>query len=96
MQRLFVLVFGAALVIGSTPSFARGGGLGMGRGAGAGIARGMGPRVGNRVRGGIGRGARIRMPATTNPIPSPQAGPAQAPIINGPLNSNGLPSMGGV
>jgi hypothetical protein len=29
-----------------------------------------------------------------NAIPAPLPEPAQAPVINGPLTSNGMPSMG--
>jgi hypothetical protein len=96
-------VLAVTSVVDSTPGFARGAGHGMGRGGGVGISRGagvgirgMGAGMGRTTGAGIGRGAGTRqMPAVENPIPGPLSSPAQAPIINGPLNSNGLPSMGG-
>jgi hypothetical protein len=100
MQHLFGTAFAVtciigSTVIGSTPGFARAGAPGMVRGAGVGMEHGAGAGMGGRARIGIGRGAAVRqMPARPNPIPAPLSEPAQAPIINGPLNSNGLPSMG--
>jgi len=45
--------------------------------------------------GGIGHGFHSRIGAFHNRIPAPLAPPAQAPVINGPLNPTGLPTMGG-
>jgi hypothetical protein len=102
MQRLFATVFavtGVICLLGSTPGFARGfghgAGAGIGRGAGVGIGRGAGVGIRRGMGGGMGRGAGLRQVPVQNRIPAPLAAPAQAPIINGPLNSNGMPSMGG-
>jgi hypothetical protein len=96
MQRLFATLFAVTcLIIGSTPSFARMGGPGIARGAGIGISQGAGAGIGRRGGIGIRRGAGVRqMTPRLNAIPAPLAEPAQAPIINGPLTPNGLPSMG--
>jgi hypothetical protein len=94
MRRLFatmLAVTGVICVIGSTPVFARG----IGHEAGAGIARGAGVGVRTGTGARIGRGTGFRqMPAMQNRIPAPLPTPPQAPIINGPLTPNGLPSMG--
>jgi hypothetical protein len=82
MKRVFAAVLAVACVVGSTPSFARGGFA-----HGAGFANGSG-------RGGFGRNPGIlfgtpapQMPAFENRIPAPLSAPAQAPIINGPCSS---------
>src|SRR5262245_16585012 len=77
------LVLTLVCVVGSShPGFARGGGGG---------AHGSGL--------GLGRGARGVPPPPTpslqGRIPAPLPSTPLAPIINGPLNSNGLPSTGG-
>jgi hypothetical protein len=93
MQRLFATVFTVTCIIGSTPGFARSGAPGIARGTG--IAH-VGAGVGHRVGAGIGRGAGLRqVPGLQNRIPAALPPPPQAPIINGPLTPNGLPSMGG-
>jgi hypothetical protein len=96
MQRHFATVFSATCALAillavtstaSTPVFARGGVHGMARGAGAGTGR--------TARIGIGRGVETpRLTPQLNAIPAPLSEPQQAPIINGPLTWNGLPSMG--
>jgi hypothetical protein len=73
MKRVFAIVLAAACVVGSTPSFARGGsGHGFGRG---GIARDPTTLLGASPP-----------PSATfqSRIPAPLAAPAQAPVINGP------------
>jgi hypothetical protein len=41
-----------------------------------------------------GIGSQPRISAFHNRIPAPLAPPSQAPVINGPLNPTGLPTMG--
>jgi hypothetical protein len=76
MKRVFAIVLAAACIIGSTPSFARGGGAGGGHGFG---------------RGGFTRNPTTLLGASPAPspgfqsrIPAPLAAPSQAPVINGP------------
>src|SRR2546430_14793418 len=73
MKRVFAIVLAAACVVGSTPSFARGGG-GHGFGHG-GIARKPTTLFGASPP-----------PSATfqNRIPAPPAAPSQAPVINWP------------
>jgi hypothetical protein len=85
MKLLFAAIFIVASIVGSTSSWAA---QGSDRGVmhGSGIARGT---------SGIGPGAPIRQaPNMQGRIPAPLPPPSQAPVINGPLNSNGLPPMG--
>jgi hypothetical protein len=102
MQRLFATVSSATCALAillavtstaSTPVFARGGVHGMARGAG--IPHRAEAGTGRTARIGIGRGVATRqVTPQLNAIPAPLPEPQQAPIINGPLTSNGLPSMG--
>jgi hypothetical protein len=105
MQRLFAMMLSVTFVfatlfavisaIGITPVLARGTAHSIARGAGAGIAHVAGAGIGRRGRVGIGRGVAARqVTPRLNAIPAQLPEPAQAPIINGPLSSNGLPSMG--
>jgi hypothetical protein len=84
MKRVFAVVVAAACVVGSTPSFARGG-FGHGGGFRGGFGHGGG------FRGGFVRNPTTllgspapRMPAFQNRIPAPLAAPTQPPVINGP------------
>jgi hypothetical protein len=73
MKRVFAVVFAAACVVGSTPSFARGGFRHGGfRG---GFVRNPTTLLGSPAP---------RMPTFQNRIPAPLAAPAQPPVINGP------------
>ena len=78
MQRLFATVLAVTCVVGSTPSFARGGAHGSGVG---------GP--GRNPTNLLGAPA-PQMPAFENRIPSPLPPPAQAPSINGPVSQPAL------
>jgi hypothetical protein len=78
MKPFFALLLAATCVVGSTPSFARGGG-----GHGGGFAHaGGGGFVRNPTRL-LGSPA-PQMPAFENRIPAPLAAPSQPPVINGP------------
>jgi len=84
MKRVFAVVLAAACVVGSTPSFARGG-FGHGGGFRGGFGHGGG------FRGGFVRNPTTllgspapRMPAFQNRVPAPLAAPTQPPVINGP------------
>ena len=44
---------------------------------------------------GFAHGPHSRITTFHNRIPAPLASPPQAPVINGPLNPTGLPTMGG-
>jgi len=84
MKRVFAVVLAAACVVGSTPTFARGG-----FGHGGGFRGGFGD--GGGFRGGFVRNPTTllgspapRMPAFQNRIPAPLAAPTQPPVINGP------------
>jgi hypothetical protein len=82
MKRVFAIVLAAACVIGSTPSFARGGGgHGFGRG---GFARNPTTLLG---------ASSPASPTFQSRIPAPLAAPSQAPVINGP---SGRSPYGGV
>jgi hypothetical protein len=73
MKRVFAMVLAAACVVGSTPSFARGGGhVGGFRG---GIVRNPTTLLGAPAPSA---------PAVENRIPAPLAAPTQPPVINGP------------
>jgi hypothetical protein len=74
MKRVFAVVLAAACVVGSTPSFARGG-FGHGGGFRGGFVRNPTTLLGSPAP---------RMPAFQNRIPAPLAAPAQPPVINGP------------
>jgi hypothetical protein len=84
MKHVFAVVLAAACVVGSTPSFARGG-----FGHGGGFRGGFGD--GGGFRGGFVRNPTTllgspapRMPAFQNRVPAPLAAPTQPPVINGP------------
>jgi hypothetical protein len=81
MTRVFtVMLIAAACVVGSTPSFARGGVVHL-------LARGG---VGHGLDDGFVRhpatllGASPPSPTFENRIPAPLAAPVPAPVINGP------------
>ena len=91
MKRLFAAVLAVACIMGSNPSFARGG-----LAHGAGFAHGTGR--GNFVRNPttlLGNPA-PRMPTFQNRIPAPLSEPAQAPIINGPMSQPAFRGMTGI
>ena len=67
MKRVFAVVLAAACVVGSTPSFARGG-FGHGGGFRGGFVRNPTTLLGSPAP---------RMPAFQNRIPAPLAAPAQ-------------------
>jgi hypothetical protein len=74
MKRVFAVALAAACVVGSTPSFARGG-FGHGGGFRGGFVRNPTTLLGSPAP---------RMPAFQNRIPAPLAAPTQPPVINGP------------
>jgi hypothetical protein len=75
MKRVFtVMLIAAACVVGSTPSFARGG-VGHGLGGGGGIVRNPTTLLG---------ASPPPSPTLESRIPAPLAAPAPAPVINGP------------
>jgi hypothetical protein len=77
-------VLAVACVLGYSPAFA------------AGVHGGGGHATGGMARQG-GRVPRVPLPNVPNTesrIPAPLAAPAQAPVINGPVGSSGLPPMG--
>jgi hypothetical protein len=85
MQRLFAVVLAVACVVASTPSLARGG-----------FAHGGG-------RGGFVRDPTVRFgtgaaqtPAFENRIPALLPGPAQAPVINGPMSQPAFRGLTGI
>jgi hypothetical protein len=84
MQRLFAAVLAVACVVGSTSSYARGAGHGF---AGHGFVRNPTTLLGNPAP---------QMPAFENRIPAPLSGPAQAPIINGPMSQPAFRGMTGI
>jgi hypothetical protein len=75
MKRVFAIVLAAACIVGSTPSFARGG-FGLGGGFRGGFVRNPTTLLGSPGR---------QTPVFQSRIPAPLASPAQAPVINGPL-----------
>jgi hypothetical protein len=92
MKRIFIAMVAVVLAAGLTPASA----AGMHGGGGAG---GGGMHVGGTHAGVSGiRGLRAaptpREPNMQSRIPAPLPAPTQPPAINGPLNSNGMPSMG--
>jgi hypothetical protein len=79
MKRLLAVVCAMAYLAGSSPVFAASAQRG---------ARGPRPVIGQESHV-------PRVPTNhLNRIPAPLPPPEQPPIINGPLNPNGLPSMG--
>lgn len=81
MKRVFVagaLLAVAACSVGSTSSFARGGGVAHG----AGFARGSSGAVHDPTTL-LGNPA-PQMPTFENRSPAPLASPSQAPVVNGP------------
>ena len=88
MKRIFVAMVAVVLAAGLTPASA----AGMHGGGGGMHAGGM--HAGG-VRGIRGlRAPTLREPNMQSRIPAPLPAPAQPPVINGPLNPNGMPSMG--
>jgi hypothetical protein len=79
MRRLLAVVLALTCVVGSTPSFARGG---HAHGSGGGSVK-QDPTI------LLGSPA-PQMPAFENRIPAPLPSPAQAPIINGPVSQPAL------
>jgi hypothetical protein len=73
MKRVFAAVLAAACVVGSTPSFARGGHGGGFRG---GFVRDPTALLGATAP---------QTPTFQNRIPAPLPAPSQPPVINGPL-----------
>jgi hypothetical protein len=82
MRRLLAAVLALTCVVGSTPSFARGG---FAHGSGGG---GFGRNPTNL----LGTPA-PQMPNFQNRIPAPLPPPAQAPSINGPVSQPALRGM---
>jgi len=85
MQRVFVAVLAVACIVGSTPSFARGGDHGVGRGGG--FVRNPTVLLGAPAP---------RVPNLANRIPAPLASPAPAPIINGPVSQPAFRGLTGI
>jgi hypothetical protein len=87
MKRIFVAMVAVVLAAGLTPASAAG-------------MHGGGAHAGGMHTGGVRgiRGLRAaptpREPNLQSRIPAPLPAPAQPPVINGPLNPNGMPSMG--
>jgi hypothetical protein len=77
MRRLLAVALALTCVIGSTPSFARGGGHGHGGG---------GLRSDPTLLGAPAP----QIPTFENRIPAPLPAPAQAPTINGPVSQPAL------
>jgi hypothetical protein len=75
MKHVFAIVLATACIVGSTPSFARGG-FGLGGGFRGGFVRNPTTLLGSPAR---------QTPGFQSRIPAPLASPAQAPVINGPL-----------
>lgn len=80
MRSLLAVILALTCVVGSTPSFARGGGHGHGFGGG-GLRRDPTTLLGAPAP---------QIPAFENRIPAPLPPPAQAPIINGPVSQPAL------
>jgi hypothetical protein len=62
------------------------------------VASIVGSTPGFAARGfthGFAHASQPRISAFHNRIPAPLGPPPQAPVINGPLNPTGLPTMGG-
>jgi hypothetical protein len=74
MKRVLAAVLATALVVASTPGFARGA-VGHGGGFRGGFVRNPTTLLGSPAP---------QMPAFQNRIPAPLAAPTQAPVINGP------------
>ena len=86
MKRIFIAMIAVALAAGLTPASAAG-------------MHGGGMHAGGMHAGGVHgiRGLRaptVREPSMQSRIPAPLPAPTQPPVINGPLNPNGMPSMG--
>jgi hypothetical protein len=87
MKRIFIAMVAVVLAAGLTPASAAG-------------MHGGGTHAGGIHAGGVGgiRGLRaaptLQEPNLQSRIPAPLPAPAQPPVINGPLNPNGMPSMG--
>jgi hypothetical protein len=87
MKRIFVAMVAVVLAAGLTPASAAG-------------MNGGGTHAGGTHTGGVSgiRGLRaaptLQEPNLQSRIPAPLPPPAQPPVINGPLNPNGMPSMG--
>jgi len=87
MKRIFAAMVAVVLAAGLTPASAagmHGGGMHAG-GTHAGGVRGI---------RGLRAAPTLRAPNMQSRIPAPLPPPAQPPVINGPLNPNGMPSMG--
>jgi hypothetical protein len=88
MKRIFAAMVAVVLAAGLTPASA------------AGMHGGGGTHAGGMHAGGVSgiRGLRaaptLQEPNLQSRIPAPLPPPAQPPVINGPLNPNGMPSMG--
>ena len=78
MRHLLAAVLVLTSVVGSTPSFARGG---HAHGSGGGFRHDPTILLGSPAP---------QVPAFENRIPAPLAPPAQAPIINGPVSQPAL------
>lgn len=85
MKRIFVAMVAVVLAAGLTPASAAGARGGGGGGTHAGNVSGM---------HGLRAAPTQPVPNLQSRIPAPLPAPAQAPVINGPLNPNGMPSMG--
>jgi hypothetical protein len=95
MRGVFVALLVVTGIIGAMPSFARAGAAGIVRGAGIGVSHGAGAGIRRGAGVVIRQGGAVRhLTPRLNAIPAPLPEPAQAPVINGPLTSNGMPSMG--
>jgi hypothetical protein len=86
MKRIFVATIAVGLIAGLVPASAAG--MHGGGTHGTGMSGTASPRM--HVP---------RVPSTTVPdmqsrIPAPLSAPAQPPVVNGPVGSSGLPSMG--
>jgi hypothetical protein len=85
MKRLFAAALAVACVVGSTPSFARGGfahGVGFAHGSGrGGFVHDPTTLLGNPAP---------QMPTFESRVPAPLASPSQAPVINGPISQPAL------
>jgi hypothetical protein len=82
MKRIFVAMVAVVLAAGLMPASAagmQGGGMHTGRGSGIRDLNAAPPP---------------REPTMQSRIPAPLPPPARPPVINGPLNPNGMPSMG--
>lgn len=79
MKRIFVAMVAVVLAAGSASA--------------AGMHRG-GTHAAGMHAGGVRAAPTLRAPNLESRIPAPLPQPAQPPVINGPLNPNGMPSMG--